>query len=329
MLMRKKTLLALALLAAAPPSHGQTTTSAGRVGTAKVVRHGGDSGYTKAYLLGDGPTLDYGIDGTAFNLFCWNSTTNHQFDTSTYYTFTADDKAFEMWDTDENLSTNLTANTAYEAAVLGRTLVAGDWNTFCVPFAMSADQVKAVFGEEAKLREFDKAEGKVFRFKEAKSIEAGKAYLVKPSKANPAPAYNTTVTNVTVSALSPKTVSNGQCGLQGTYTVATLNTDGTHLFVSSGHKVMVPSSDGSKNKLRGMRAYLVMPQGQASQAKEYTLDFADGDEDGATTAVSSLPCPAAGRPSGVYTLGGQYVGASAEGLPKGVYIIGGRKAVVK
>lgn len=75
---------------------------------------------------------------------------------------------------------------------------------------------------------------------------------------------------------------------------------------------------------------------------DVVLGFADGSSVEAPMAdvavrlsydgvADAMPSPDAGpaAPAPIYSLGGQYVGTSAEGLPKGVYISGGKKLVIK
>lgn len=71
-----------------------------------------------------------------------------------------------------------------------RTLAAGVWNTICLPFAMSAEQVTAAFGSEVQLGDFngiestyDEAEeniiGILVNFNDATAIEANHPYIIK------------------------------------------------------------------------------------------------------------------------------------------------------
>ena len=71
-----------------------------------------------------------------------------------------------------------------------RTLAAGVWNTICLPFAMSAEQVTAAFGPEVQLGDFngiestyDEAEENIIgiqvNFNDATAIEANHPYIIK------------------------------------------------------------------------------------------------------------------------------------------------------
>ena len=71
-----------------------------------------------------------------------------------------------------------------------RTLAAGVWNTICLPFAMSAEQVTTAFGPEVQLADFngiestyDEAEENIIgiqvNFNDATAIEANHPYIIK------------------------------------------------------------------------------------------------------------------------------------------------------
>jgi len=71
-----------------------------------------------------------------------------------------------------------------------RSIVAGVWNTICLPFAMTAAQVKEVFGNNVKLGDFagvgepevdddEKVTGLTVNFNSAEAIEANHPYIIK------------------------------------------------------------------------------------------------------------------------------------------------------
>ena len=64
-----------------------------------------------------------------------------------------------------------------------RTLKADKWNTFCVPFPMTSEQIAEQLGEGAEVKELTSAtrsgENYTMTFSDAASIEAGKPYMVK------------------------------------------------------------------------------------------------------------------------------------------------------
>lgn len=64
-----------------------------------------------------------------------------------------------------------------------RTIKAGEWNTICLPFAMTAEQVKGAFGNDVQIGDFNDYEfdGDVIsvKFRNATAIEANHPYIIK------------------------------------------------------------------------------------------------------------------------------------------------------
>lgn len=325
--MRKRTCLALALLL--PALMGvRADGGTAKTGTAKLVKL--KDGPTKGYMLSYQPVLTYGTNSDQFELAYTKggtkATVSNKLDEIEYYSF---GNAFTLDDTDWDAA--VPENGEFGAAILGRTLTKGDWNTFCVPFNMTADQVAEVFGKETKLRKYKShTSDNVLQFESATTIEAGVAYLVHPSIDNPEPKGITTVTNVTVSKqTADKGLDDDGYGFVGSFVpVKDIKTDGTNLLVISGGKLGVPATNEGHNTLRGMRAYMVIPKSEASNAKAFTLSL-DEEDGGTTTAIASVKEANARKASKVFTLAGQYVGDTTAGLSKGVYVVGGRKVVVK
>lgn len=201
---------------------------------------------------------------------------------------------------------------------LERTLSPEYWNTFCVPFTISADVIKEKFGEGTQVCTFGSMEGTVMNFAHSTSIEAGKPYIVKPTKE----VVNPSFTGVNIEATAAKQVGANGYFMQGIYSVKTdLTTDGTNLFLGDGNKFYKPSGTTTA-KMKGMRAFFIVPQGTNFAALRANID-------GATTAIDDLTTvveqPTDNR---IYNLQGQFVGTSFEGL-HGVYVQNGKKVLVK
>lgn len=201
---------------------------------------------------------------------------------------------------------------------LKRTLSPEYWNTFCVPFTISADVIKEKFGEGTQVCTFGSMEGTVMNFAHSTSIEAGKPYIVKPTKE----VVDPTFTGVNIEAVAARQVGANGYFMQGIYSVKTdLTTDGTNLFLGDGNKFYKPLGTTTA-KMKGMRAYFIVPQGTNFAALRANID-------GATTAIDELATvveqPTDNR---IYNLQGQFVGTSFEGL-HGVYVQNGKKVLVK
>lgn len=300
-------------------------------GTVKLVKLKAGDYY--GYMVSRNPKLTYGTGDNMFDIALTDpKALSVELSNVQRYTFT---NGFELHDTYGATGSNLTnakgteslpSNVSYGAALLSRTLVKGKWNTFCVPFAMTAAQVKAIFGEGAKLRKYMGHNGSVIQFESCTAIEAGVAYLVNPSK----DVTNPTITDVTVSVTAAKSgVDTDGYGFQGILQASEIKNDGTNLTVTAAGKLGVPkqNEDGKVyNEMRGMRAYIVIPSKETVNAKAFTLDL---DGDGVVTVISDIESDVEAQPKKVFSLSGQYLGTSTEGLKKGVYVVDGRKVVIK
>lgn len=200
---------------------------------------------------------------------------------------------------------------------LKRSLTPTQWNTFCVPFTISADVIAEKFGAGTLVYTFGSMTGNVMNFVASTNIEAGKPYIVKPTKTVVDPIF----TGVNIVASDP--VKSGENGffMQGTYGAKTdLLDDGTNLFLGDGNKFYKPAKGSTK--MKGMRAFFIVPQGTNLAALRANID-------GATTAIDELTTvveqPTDNR---IYNLQGQFVGTSFEGL-HGVYVQNGKKVLVK
>lgn len=201
---------------------------------------------------------------------------------------------------------------------LKRTLSPEHWNSFCVPFAISADVIAEKFGAGTLVYTFGSMNGNVMNFAPSTTIEAGKPYIVKPTKEVVDPSF----TGVNIEATAAKKVGADGYFMQGIYSAKTdLTTDGTNLFLGDGNKFYKPAGTTTA-RMKGLRAFFIVPQGTNLAALRANID-------GATTAIDELTTvveqPTDNR---IYNLQGQFVGTSFEGL-HGVYVQNGKKVLVK
>lgn len=201
---------------------------------------------------------------------------------------------------------------------LERTLSPEHWNTFCVPFTISADVIKEKFGEGTQVCTFGSMNGNVMNFVASTTIEAGTPYIVKPTQE----VVDPTFTGVNIEATAAKQVGADGYFMQGIYSAKTdLTTDGTNLFLGDGNKFYKPAGTTTA-RMKGLRAFFIVPQGTNLAALRANID-------GATTAIDELTTvveqPTDNR---IYNLQGQFVGTSFEGL-HGVYVQNGKKVLVK
>lgn len=200
---------------------------------------------------------------------------------------------------------------------LKRSLTPAQWNTFCVPFTISADVIAEKFGAGTLVYTFGSMNGNVMNFKASTTIEAGKPYIVKPTKE----VVDPTFTGVNIVESDPVKLGADGFFMQGTYGAKTdLLDDGTNLFLGEGNKFYKPAKGSTK--MKGLRAFFIVPQGTNLAALRANIDGATTSIDELTTVVEQ---PTDNR---IYNLQGQFVGTSFEGL-HGVYVQNGKKVLVK
>jgi len=207
---------------------------------------------------------------------------------------------------------------------LTRSLVAGMWNTICLPFVPTSTQANTIFGEGAKFAQFSSVSNNVMQFTsvDVGSLEAGKPYLVLPTK-NLSTENPVALTGVNITATSPSTVEHDGYSFIGTYvskSFATTEWESTR-FVGTGNNLLKPNST---NALKSLRAYFTVPvaSGASSGAKKYTFAV----DSFVPTSIDNIHIEGDGD-GAIYNIGGQRV--EGKSLPKGIYIREGKKFVVK
>lgn len=216
----------------------------------------------------------------------------------------------------------------YENAnvTLQRTLSKDYWNTFCVPFALDAEQVTQYFGEGTQLRTYEgNCNNNIVYFATVDNIEAGKPYIMKPGNAI---VQNPTFEGVSMVATgldengNPQAVGDASTvQMKGIYNQVLLNTDKTELFLGDNDLFYYPIDDVDARTIGGLRAYFIVPQGTDIKKQRANLDGTPTSLDTIfDTEESNAP---------VYNLQGQCVGNSLRALKSGIYIQNGKKVVVK
>jgi hypothetical protein len=226
----------------------------------------------------------------------------------------------------------LTALNDYPARVTlsGRTLTKdGTWNTLCLPFSLSAEQIAESPLAGAVIKEMDSSTSLsndgllTLNFKDAQSIEAGKAYIVKwetkgENIVNPL-FHGVTISN---SSLVETESTDGKVKFVGQYSPFAIDNDNINeiLFIGSGNKIGY-----SKNprQLKSCRAHFwVQPNGFSAGARVINIDFGDG----MTTSINLVEADDEdASANGIYSLDGRRV--KGEPTQKGVYIMNGKKVV--
>ena len=201
---------------------------------------------------------------------------------------------------------------------LNRTLVADKWNTLCVPFAISEEEIKANFGKGTLVEKLDAVNGNTVNFADATSIEAGVPYLIKPTVAG------TTYTfyGKEVSADAPKTEGNADVTFQGIYSPTDITNNDTvkAAGVTEGGKVLFVNP-GSKTK--AFRCFFTIRDNASITPAMLKISIK-----GVETAINSIVMDNSNATdNAVYNLQGQRVNGNS--LTKGIYIKNGKKFAVK
>lgn len=216
-------------------------------------------------------------------------------------------------------STPSIGTTASAEVHLKRTFSANSWNSLCVPFAISDDEVKTQFGNDAKVAEFTRATATTLEFSSCTGIEAGKPYLVYIPEG--ATQTEFTFKGVSHFAGTPTdVVQHGSANEKTTfhgYFYKSIAPKGSYVLRTNLVYHLV-----SDMAIKGFRAVLI--DGTATQRV-----FTQWSLDGTTTGIGNIDANVIQR-FNVYNTNGQMVrhaATSLDDLPHGVYIVNGKKVI--
>lgn len=226
---------------------------------------------------------------------------------------------------DETSTQNVIENCSYANVTLKRTVESSHWNTFCVPFSLTADQITKYFGEGTLLRTYEgDFNNNIANFKVVDNIEAGKPYLLKPGNAV---VENPTFEEVSIVATNLDTYKNPQAvgdaamfQMKGIYNHVTLAQNETNLYLGEGNLFYYPA-DAEACEMNGLRAYFIVPENTDINKLRANID-------GTATSLGAIFNTEENN-APVYNLQGQRVGSSLGSLKSGIYIKNGKKVVVK
>lgn len=250
---------------------------------------------------------------------------------------------FLVLDEDETLDDerNLTKATM----VFHRTFTTDKWNSLILPVDMTADQVKAAFGADAKIARFNRLQDKWIYFETQTEnnlhIEKNVPYIIKPTKEPTAVnrtynvgGENTKHINGLVYTVTGIAYDNQTATLQhedteytngmkhyGSYENPTCVPADSYILHRSGD--MVHTAVEHKN-IKSYRTWLreTTPSGE-------TLQMRVEQNDGPSTGIKVIE-EAPQNANAVYNVNGMRMNSSnTNNLPKGVYIINNKKVVIK
>lgn len=250
---------------------------------------------------------------------------------------------FLVLDEDETLDDNRSLTKA--TMVFHRTFTTDKWNSLILPVDMTADQVKAAFGADAKIARFNRLQDKWIYFETQTEnnlhIEKNVPYIIKPTKEPTAVnrtynvgGENTKHINGLVYTVTGIAYDNQTATLQhedteytngmkhyGSYENPTCVPADSYILHRSGD--MVHTAVEHKN-IKSYRTWLreTTPSGE-------TLQMRVEQNDGPSTGIKVIE-ETAKNANAVYNVNGMRMNSSnTDNLPKGVYIINNKKVVIK
>ena len=250
---------------------------------------------------------------------------------------------FLVLDEDETLDDNRSLTKA--TMVFHRTFTTDKWNSLILPVDMTADQVKAAFGADAKIARFNRLQDKWIYFETQTEknlhIEKNVPYIIKPTKEPTAVnrtynvgGENTKHINGLVYTVTGIAYDNQTATLQhedteytngmkhyGSYENPTVVPADSYILHNS--EKMVHTAVDHKN-IKSYRTWLreTTPSGE-------TLQMRVEQNDGPSTGIKVIE-ETAKNANAVYNVSGMRMNSSnTNNLPKGVYIINNKKVVIK
>jgi len=193
-----------------------------------------------------------------------------------------------------------------------RTITTG-WNAICLPFAVSADDLKTIFGDEAEVGELTSSElvgtTQKLNFSRATSITAGKPCLVYSENE----LSHFTLAGVGAATTSVSEEATGNCTMKGTlvYADEAINVD--DIYMASGTLYFAEQAWA----IKGFRSWVKVNEAGARNI-EIVMDGTTTDISAATLGIES--------DDETYDLSGRKIESP---MKKGIYVINGKKMVIK
>lgn len=200
-----------------------------------------------------------------------------------------------------------------------RALKKDDWNTICLPYSLTSDEISSLFGSGTKVEVFSDLEynsetnSYTMKFIAETEITAGTPYLIKPSKDVSDNIYDIKDRTITCTSETyvptgiSQTANNTTLTMQGEYNKRMITpfdvTESENIYVISGDKIYRVNSDV---EMKGFRCYFVA-KGAFSNTKVI-------HSDGTSTDLRLIDAKATGDTDAVYDLLGRKRDAQTKGL---------------
>lgn len=227
---------------------------------------------------------------------------------------------------DETATNNTIVAKAGVNVTLNRTMAKGVWNTICLPFGLTSEQITTVFGVGVKVAQLDdtNSTGATLKFVDMTNtgMEASVPYLIKPVTDAPADGYKFVGVEITEDAVIPTKVKTaGNLYFNGVYNMVDATTEVASgynaAFLGKGNTVFGAQSN---TKMKGFRAYFAIPTGVKASELRVVID-------GTATSIKNIDSEVVESNAPVYNLQGQRV--DGNNLTPGIYVKAGKKFVVK
>ena len=211
-----------------------------------------------------------------------------------------------------------------------RALKKDDWNTICLPYSLTSDEISPLFGSGTKVETFSDLEynsetnSYTMKFSAATEITAGTPYLIKPSKDVSDNIYEikdrtiTCTSETYVPTGTSQTANNTTLTMQGEYNKRMITpfdvTESENIYVISGDKIYPVNSDV---EMKGLRCYFVAKESTTEPSVGGSSMFSNAKvihSDGTSTDLRLIDAKATGDTDAVYDLLGRKRDAQTKGL---------------
>ena len=220
---------------------------------------------------------------------------------------------------------NIVAKTGVNVT-LKRSMKADMWNTICLPFEVSEDKAKTVFGAGVKIAVLDakSSTDKTLKFYDYTTlgIPAATPCLIKPSEVKTSNEYVFENVNIVADELTYDT-TDGNLAFRGIYNMVDVTTDVKNIgddyyaaFLGANNTIFKANG----GKMKGFRAYFAIPKDTSASALRVVID-------GTATSIKNIDSEVVESNAPVYNLQGQRV--DGNNLTPGIYVKAGKKFVVK
>ncbi|MDY3898586.1 MAG: hypothetical protein SOZ29_10995 [Prevotella sp.] len=211
-----------------------------------------------------------------------------------------------------------------------RALKKDDWNTICLPYSLTSDEISSLFGSGTKVETFSDLEynsetnSYTMKFSAATEITAGTPYLIKPSKDVSDNIYEikdrtiTCTSETYVPTGTSQTANNTTLTMQGEYNKRMITpfdvTESENIYVINGDKIYHVNTDV---EMKGFHCYFVAKESTTGPSVGGSDAFSNAKvihSDGTSTDLRLIDAEATGDTDAVYDLLGRKRDAQTKGL---------------